>query len=186
MWERQHPPFALLWGVPSRPGAARRSHGDDPPTTRQNRGRTAGCAPSAPQAPRRPFGSAALEKERVEAGLGASARRAASQRLRTWRPWRCAAPGRGCASSQASELPHRPGRGRQAWIPSNTSSLMPRTTICSLVAVFQVETTGAKPASTAPRRTKISETGSILASRWGQLSERSRPCWPCRLRRVQS
>jgi hypothetical protein len=39
MWERQHPPFDLPRGVPSRPGPARRSHGDDPPTTRQNRGR---------------------------------------------------------------------------------------------------------------------------------------------------
>src|SRR5262249_8137276 len=41
MWERQHPPFDLPRGVPSRPGPARRSHGDDPPTSRQKRGRTA-------------------------------------------------------------------------------------------------------------------------------------------------
>lgn len=74
MWERQHPPFDLPRGVPSRPGPARRSHGDDPPTTRQNRGRTRGCASSAPQAPRRPFADAAPEEERVE-GPGALARR---------------------------------------------------------------------------------------------------------------
>src|SRR5262249_34972345 len=41
MWERQHPPFDLPRGVPSRPGPARRSRGDDPPTSRQKRGRTA-------------------------------------------------------------------------------------------------------------------------------------------------
>jgi hypothetical protein len=41
MWERQHPPFDLPRGVPSRPGSARRSRGDDPPTTRQNGGRAA-------------------------------------------------------------------------------------------------------------------------------------------------
>ena len=43
MWERQHPPFDLPRGVPSRPGPARRSHGDDPPTTRQNGGETSGA-----------------------------------------------------------------------------------------------------------------------------------------------
>jgi len=48
MWERQHPPFDLPRGVPSRPGPARRSHGDDPPTSRQKRGRTANARGTQP------------------------------------------------------------------------------------------------------------------------------------------